>query len=266
MHHEERTHPMHTLEDVGAWTGRTVVDRDGDKVGKLDHLYVDAETGAPTFMAVKTGLFGMRDSLVPVPEADTGDGDVRVPYDKDTIKHAPNVDADAELSVTEEDELYRYYDMRGHRGLGDHAAGTTGAAAGTVGHDTSGPETDTAMTRSEERLRVGTERETTGHARLRKYVVTEEVTRTVPVQREEVVVEREPITDANAGAALDGPAISDEEHEVTLHGERVVAEKEVVPKERVRMDVETRTDEVQVDEELRKERIEAEGDTGRRAS
>ena len=120
------------------------------------------------------------------------------------------------------------------------------------------------MTRSEERLNVGTEREATGRVRLRKYVTTEHVTQTVPVQREEVRIEREPITDANRGAAMSGPGISEEEHEVVLHEERPVVEKETVPVERVRLDKETVTDEVTVDEEVRKERIETDGDDNTR--
>lgn len=100
-----------------------------------------------------------------------------------------------------------------------------------------------------------------GRARLRKYVVTEEVQQTVPVQREEVRLEREPITDANAGDAVDGPAISEEEHEVVLHEEEVVTEKRAVPKERVRLDKETVTDEQTVSEEVRKEQIETDGET-----
>src|ERR671912_716338 len=99
--------------------------------------------------------------------------------------------------------------------------------------------------------------------RLRKYVVTEEVQQTVPVRREEVRVEREPITDANVDDALDGPAISEEEHEVVLHEEQPVVEKKAVPKERVRMDKQSVTDEAQVSEEVRKERIEADGDLDR---
>jgi uncharacterized protein (TIGR02271 family) len=98
------------------------------------------------------------------------------------------------------------------------------------------------MTRSEEELRVGKSSRERGQARLRKYVVTEQVEKTVPVQREEVRLEREPITDANVGDATDGPAISDEEHEVTLHEEEVVVEKRAVPKDRVRMDKQTVTE------------------------
>ena len=91
------------------------------------------------------------------------------------------------------------------------------------------------MTRSEEQLHVGTQPREAGRARLRKYVVTEQVTQTVPVSHEEVRIEREPITDANVGAATSGPAISEEEHEVVLHEERPVVDKETVPVERVRL-------------------------------
>jgi uncharacterized protein (TIGR02271 family) len=90
-------------------------------------------------------------------------------------------------------------------------------------------------------------------------VVTEQVTQTVPVSHEEVRIEREPITDANRGAATDGPAISEEEHEVVLHAETPVVEKEVVPVERVRLAKETVTGEETVSGEVRKERIEQEG-------
>jgi uncharacterized protein (TIGR02271 family) len=119
------------------------------------------------------------------------------------------------------------------------------------------------MTRSEEELRVGKMDQERGRARLRKYVVTEQVQQTVPVRREEVRVEREPITEANIDDATAGPDISEEEHEVVLHEEQPVVEKRTVPKERVRMDKESVTDEAQVSEEVRKEQIEADGDLDR---
>jgi uncharacterized protein (TIGR02271 family) len=119
------------------------------------------------------------------------------------------------------------------------------------------------MTRSEEELRVGTETRERGRARLRKYVTTEQQQVTVPVQREEVRVEREPITDANLDAATSGPAISEEEHEVVLREEEPVVEKRAVPRERVRLDTETVTDERQVAEEVRKEHIEVDDQDGR---
>ena len=115
-----------------------------------------------------------------------------------------------------------------------HASETTRAA----GDDTSGLITDVAMTRSEERVEVGTRSQEVGRARLRKYVVTEQVTKTVPVTRERAVLETEPITDVNVGAATDGPEISEEEHEVVLHEEVAVVEKVVEPVERVRLGTE----------------------------
>ena len=137
---------------------------------------------------------------------------------------------------------------------------SSGNAAGTVGHDTSGPTTDDAITRSEEQLEVGTQTRETGKARLRKYVVTETVTTQVPVSHEEVRVEREPITDSNIDAARSGPELSEEEHEVTLHAEEPVVEKKTVPVERVRLDTETVTDTESVTEEVSKEQIETDVD------
>ncbi len=120
------------------------------------------------------------------------------------------------------------------------------------------------MTRSEEQLKVGTEQVETGRARLRKHVVTEQQTVTVPVSREEVRVEREPITDANRDQAVAGPDISEEEHEIVLTEERPVVHKEAVPVERVRLGKETVTDQHEVSEEVRKEHIETEGDVNAR--
>ena len=112
------------------------------------------------------------------------------------------------------------------------------------------------MTRSEEELHVGTTARETGRVRLRKYIVTENVTQTVPVKREEVRLEREPITDANRDAATAGADLSEEEHEVVLHEEQVDVSKTVVPKERVALGADTVTDEREVSEEVRKEQIE----------
>jgi uncharacterized protein (TIGR02271 family) len=255
-----------TKEAVASWRGSNAVGSDGDKIGKIEEIYMDAETGKPEWLAVTTGLFGSKVSFVPVAEASEAGGDVRVPYDKQQVKDAPNAEADGELSQAEEANLYRHYGLdyseaRSDSGLPEGQGGRRRSDREAVGRDTSGPTTDDAMTRSEEELRVGKASRERGRARLRKYVVTEEVQKTVPVQREEVRVEREPITDANVGDATDGPAISEEEHEVTLHEEEVVTEKRAVPKERVRMDKQTVTEDQTVSEEVRKEQIEAEGDT-----
>lgn len=115
------------------------------------------------------------------------------------------------------------------------------------------------MTRSEERLNVGATTQESGRARLRKYVVTEEQTVTVPVTREEIRIEREPITEANRDQALAGVEISEEEHEVVLHEERVVVNKETVPVERVALGKETVTEQQEVTESVRKEQIDTDG-------
>lgn len=115
------------------------------------------------------------------------------------------------------------------------------------------------MTRSEEQVRVGTETVDARHARLRNYVVTENVTTTVPVSREGVRVEREPIAEANRGDAPDGHALSEDDYEVTLHEERPVVKKEAVPVERVRPEKETVTEQQAVSENVRKEKIETDG-------
>ncbi|WP_226370176.1 DUF2382 domain-containing protein [Pseudonocardia oceani] len=259
---------MITQDQLRDLVGSTAYDRDGDKLGKIGQVYYDDETTDPKWVTVNTGLFGTNENFVPVQGADASGDRVTVAYDKATIKDAPNIAEDGHLSVEEEEQLYRHYGLdyggTGHRtGIG-HGTDTDGT--GTVGHDTSGPTTDNAMTRSEEQLRVGTESQEAGRARLRKHVVTEHQQVQVPVSHEEVRVEREPVTEANAGAAMDGPAISEEEHEVTLHAERPVVDKEAVPVERVKVGTETVRDTETVGGEVRKEEIEVDdaGTTGRR--
>ena len=244
--------------DVGSYAGQTLTDANGDKIGKIVQVYTDDQTGQPAFATVKTGLFGSANSFVPLGGLRAGDGGLVSRWDKETVKGAPNVedDTDGYLTPDEERALFRYYGL-----AGDEPQVVPDA---THGRDTSGPTTDDAMTRSEEELRVGTATREAGRARLRKYVVTEQVQTTVPVSREEVRVEREPITDANIGKATDGPAISEEEHEVVLHEQQPVVAKEVVPKERVRLTTDTVTEEAQVGDELRKEQIVQEGGAAER--
>ena len=252
-----------TSDQIASVTNGNVIDAKGNKIGGVGQVYLDDQTGEPNWVTVKTGLFGTSESFVPLSGASLAGSDIVVTYDKDTIKDAPRVDADGDITPDEEQSLYTYYGLGGagydDRGVRyDQDADRTA----TVGRDTSGPTTDDAMTLSEERLRVGTQTREAGRARLRKYVVTENVTQTVPVSREEVRLEREPITEANRDQAMSGPAISEEEHEVVLREERPVVEKEAVPVERVRLDTETVTDQVTVDEEVRKEQIDTDIDGG----
>src|SRR5215218_1400096 len=261
---------MPDIDTVRGWQGRTMVDDDGDRIGSIEGIYADDQSGEPEWALVNTGLFGTKSTFVPIVQASERNGDVQVPYDKQLVKDAPRIEADQHLSEAEEQQLWRHYGL-------DYGAGQAGTAAqrqpdteeidrpvgAAAGDDPAGRGVNDAMTRSEEELRVGTETRERGRARLRKYVTTEQQTVTVPVQREEVRVEREPITDANIGDATSGPDISEEEHEVTLREEEVVVDKRAVPKERVRLDTDTVTQERQVTEDVRKEQVEVEGDQER---
>ena len=254
---------MPPVNEVLEWRGQTMVDSGGDKIGKIEEIYLDTETERPEWALVHTGLFGSASSFVPIGNATTHDGDVQVPFEKAQVKDAPKLEADGQLSQQDESALYSHYGMDyseagSGSGLpeGDAATTTTGDTSGTVGDDVSGRETDDAMTRSEEELRVGTAQRETGRARLRKHIVTENVTQTVPGQPEEIRVEREPSTDANSDAATSGADLSEEEHEVVLHEEEVVVDKRTVAKERVRLDKDTVTEDQQVSEGVRKEQVE----------
>jgi uncharacterized protein (TIGR02271 family) len=248
-----------TDHDVLSWRGQTLTDSNGDKIGTIEEIYLDAGSDAPEWALVTTGMFGSKQSFVPIQDATPGEDGIRVAFEKATVKDAPKVDPDGKLSEQEEDELYRHYGRQDTTARDDSVSRSgrdlaTGERGGPGG-DLSGPNTDEAMTRSEEELRVGTSEREAGRVRLKKYVVEEEVTQTVPVRREEVRVEREPITDANRGDAVDGPAISEEEHEVVLHEEQVVTEKRAVPKERVRLDKDATTTDETVSDTVRQERI-----------
>ncbi|MBZ6255794.1 PRC and DUF2382 domain-containing protein [Streptomyces olivaceus] len=279
---------MITREEIANVLDQPVYDGDGNKIGDAKHVFFDDMTGRPEWVSVKTGMLGSSESFVPVRDAALVQDHLEVPYGKDQVKGAPTVDVDAggHLSESEEHRLYDYYGINfdsvlseaertddGRWAAGPGTAGTVGAAglagtgqAGTAGGTTGREDAwdradmtdESAMTRSEEQMHIGVERRESGRARLRKYVVTEEVQQTVPVTHEEVRVVREPITDANRDEALAGPEISEAEHEVTLHAERPVVETETVPVERVRMTMEEHTENETVRGQVRKERIEAE--------
>src|SRR3954447_5899087 len=152
---------MATMEDVKTWRGRTLVDGSGDKIGKIEDVYLDRSSGEPEWVAVKTGMFGSNVSFVPIRDAATDGDDVRVTHAKDLVKDAPNVDADGELSPEEERRLYQHYGRSDYDewstdsedrteatyGREDRDFDGDGDVDGTVGRDTSGPTTDDAMTR-----------------------------------------------------------------------------------------------------------------------
>jgi stress response protein YsnF len=215
------------IDTALAWRGRTVVDRDGEKIGTFEELYLD-ESDRPAWAAVKTGLFGLRQTFVPLSAAQPAGDDLQVPFDKQQVKDAPNVDPDAQLSAEEEDTLFRHYGLQPEGASGGEPPSQPARepdAVATDGEQAREPEQEPAaapeaapadddqrpeparsdegaeMVRSEEEVSVGTRRRVSGRARLKKHVVTEYVQKTVPVQRERVSVELEPAADGNVPAS-----------------------------------------------------------------
>lgn len=284
---------MISTRDIDDMVGAEAVDQSNEKIGKVGQIYIDSDSDNPTWVTVKSGLFGTSETLVPLDGADWHDSALHLAVSKERVKDAPRVEPDGEITPQEQQRLYEYYGLNsadsGQQTFDDTTTYDTTTDAGTydaerddaglggdrgrsvagqefvgdrvtgAGHDTSGPNSDDAMTRSEEQVRVGTQQVETGRARLKKYVVTEQETVTVPVTREEVRIEREPITDANVGAANEGPALSDEEHEVVLTEERPVVAKETVPVERIRLAKEEVTEQRDVTTDVSHEEIETDG-------
>lgn len=181
------------------WRTLVVVDRDGTTVGTVGEFYLDRGSGQATWALVNTGLFGSKQTFVPLAEAEERGGELRVPYAKARIRDAPRIEPDSSLSPAEEDVLFAHYGLD-HGTVGDQPAGDD--VTGPDDDERSAPARpgdDDAMTRSEEELRVGTVRQPRERVRLRKYLVTEEVQVTVPVTREEVRLEREPLGGEAAG-------------------------------------------------------------------
>ncbi len=251
---------MIDTQQIDQVMGATAYDSAGGKVGKIGQVYLDDETNQPEWVTVNTGLFGTSESFVPVQNATFSGDRLTLGYDKNKVKDAPQVAADGHLSQEDEQSLYQYYGLSYGSGYTGTTTTTTDNVHGTTGYDTSGPTTDDAMTRSEEQVRVGVASQEAGRARLRKYVESEQVQQTVPVRKERAVVQTEPITDENYSRSVDGPEITEAQHEVVLREEHAVVEKSVTPVERVRLGTEQVVEEQTVSEQVRKERIAAEGD------
>ena len=243
--------------------GSTAYDAAGEKVGRVGQLYLDDQTGEPSWVTVSTGLLGTGETFVPLEGASFDGDNLRLSYSKDTIKHAPDFGADEHLEATQEQELYRYY------GLGDaHATGTgTGTAAPPatqsyadtqLGQPASSTQDEAAVTLSEERLRVGTQARES-RVRLRKYVVTENETITVPVRKEKLVIERVPAGETTT-EPITGPDQSEVIEEITLREERVVVGKETVAVEQVRVGKQEVTEEQEITEQVRRERADVDHD------
>jgi stress response protein YsnF len=230
------------IDDPRRLRKAAVIGRDGTKLGTVAAVYYDNDTDRPAWVAVRTGLFGLDVSLVPLAAAHLRGDDLHVPFDKERLRSAPHHDPGLELSPQDERDLFDHYGVPyGARGTsaasgtqipaervgpavpgaavagGDRAAADgTGAPAGT---DPSAPTAGDAMTRSEEQLRVRTESQPVMRVRLRKHLVTEYEQVTVAVRREEIRVEHlppgrgtatghaDPAADAVPGDAVPGDAV-----------------------------------------------------------
>lgn len=240
------------------WVGRDAYSRDGEKIGEIKAIYYDIDTARPEWLAISTGWFGTKVSFAPIVGSSRQDGGLRLDVNEDLVKGAPNVEEDGELSEQEEARLYEHYSISPTGGADAYAHADRTDAGYEVGQraDTGYTADETAITRHEEELKVGKERREAGRVRLRKYTTTDTETVTVPVEKEQVVVERAP-ADSTAGGGRIG---EDEETEVVLHEEEAVVDKDVVAKEQVRVGKETVTDQERVQGEVRREQVEVEGD------
>jgi uncharacterized protein (TIGR02271 family) len=253
---KEKTMTTMNSRELQSWVGHTAIDNQGTKIGKITEIYMDESTRQPEWLAVKTGMFGGNVSFVPLAGASPEGDDVKVAYEKDAVKDAPNIPADGDISQAEEDQLYRHYGFDpGGSQTGIRQRSTDTERSGK-GKGRAGRSADDAMTRSEEELDINKQSREKGRARLHKWVETEDVQVTVPVERERARVVTEPVTEGNRDEAMSGSDISEADHEVTLHEDEIDVDKKAVPKERVRLEKETQTDHVPVSEELRKERVE----------
>ena len=282
---------MLSERELSAAIGSAAYGPDGEKIGTVEHFFTDDRTGAPTWVAVSTGLFGTRHSVVPATDATFAEGSVRLPVTKDAVRTAPSV-SDQHLDPEAEALLRQHYGLdagsapssmhdttaRDLSQLPPDAGPATnrqdtvtidGAAA--RGEETvpvaaaTPPASDGAMTRSEEQLRVTTERYAAKRVRVVKYVVTEEVTVTVPIRREEIRIEEVPLGDASGTVAgvVGDLASAGVPEVITLHTERPVVTTEVVPVERVRVRTEWVQEQVQVRDQVRRERVDVDEDRGR---
>jgi hypothetical protein len=100
-----------SMETVRGWRGRVMVDRDRGKIGEVVDIYLDNETDRPEWAVVRTGLFGLRSTFVPLAEAREVGDELQVPHQRLQVKQAPNIEPDGQLSAAEEAELYRHYGL-----------------------------------------------------------------------------------------------------------------------------------------------------------
>ena len=231
-----------------AWIGSTLFDQDGQSIGEIVEIFADDASGEPKWLAVRSGLFGLRRNFVPVSEVVLDGGGIVARWPKAHVTSSPTAGDDTALTPEEELDLFAHY------GLVHDEVPVDDAVA--LDSEVPAPQAaGEAVTRSEEELQVGKTERVAGRVRLRKWVETETVTETVALQREELRIERQPVTGANVEEAVAGAEISEAEYEFVLHEEQPVVSKVVVPKEHISVDTVTVTEDQDVTADLRKERV-----------
>ena len=250
--------------------GARVTGADGKVVGTVEQVFRDDVDGTPAWARVRAGKTGR---FVPLGSSQvTADG-LSVPFDSHKILSGPDIDAGQHMSAAQAEELSRYYGLtvpaqqpRGKLAEESGEMATTGETT-TTGQLPSGQmqagEMETGevagsdwLIRQEERIQVGKEMLETGRVRLHKYVDTEPIEQPVRLYREEVEIERIPIS---GGEPVSG-TLSEGVQELVLHEERAVLRKEMVPVERVRLVTKRVGQDSTVRDEIRRERIEVEPD------
>ena len=247
------------------FTDYAVYDQYYEKIGKVDDLFIN-EAGQPEYIGVKMGLFGTKSTLIPFEVVRVNDRRklVEVAADRDLIQEAPTFDDDQEITPELEGRIRRHFGLTGPTAGTDRDTGV-GTTAGHV--PTTPPRTGVSdeeelrVQRAEEELKVGTRKREVGKVRVHKRVRTERERLRVPKRREEITVERVPVGDEPSPEV----EIADEEIRVPVIEEEVVVEKRPVAKEEIRIRKEIVEDSEVIEEEVRREEIDIDDATDRRA-
>ncbi|MDQ6898028.1 MAG: PRC and DUF2382 domain-containing protein [Candidatus Dormibacteraeota bacterium] len=249
---------MNMENTVGDWEGKTLFDQDGGKIGRIENVYSDTETNKPEWALVHTGLFGMKHNFVPLAGATSNEGGFRVPFTKDVISSAPNVGNDEELSEQEEARLFEHYGIP-YGGETVTAQGTAGTRVDDTARRDAGTGDRGTVRRHEEELTVDKVRRPSELVRLNKRVETAPVSTNVGLEHEDARIEREPLDERAPSGQHE---FGEQQHEVVLHHEEPVVEKQVVAKEQVSVEKDVRREDREVTGDVRKERIDVEREGG----
>jgi uncharacterized protein (TIGR02271 family) len=254
--YEERTDRFTALEE--RFVGYEVYDQSGEKIGKVDDLFVDDNNNAE-YVGVKMGFLGTRSTLIPMDiiTVDEPAGRLVTSADKETVKNGPTFDDDREIIPSFENEVYSYYGLQ--RASTESGAYETYQAEATASDVRD--EDELRVQRVEEELAAGTREREAGALNVRKRVRTDREQIEVPTRHEEVTVERVPVSEGTASEAQ----IGDDEVSIPVTEEEVVVEKRPVAKEEVRIRKDVVEDMEVVEEDVRREEIDVDDQTTRGA-